>query len=545
MISYSFEVEIEFKTNSINMAEFERPIKYILKLLKPERFSFMDETSENLIRKLYIDTISPILYNSKINKIDFIYENKPKDFELENIKDFNHSITNKLNGVNYFLYYNYKKNFISLINQSTVEFLGHDITNNLKSDVLIQGELYHDLNTKTYTYYIFDVLKVNNKNNIVNLIHKERLGTFNQYYQTIEDNLKRKFMNIKYKIFYGLNNDPNDNYYDNLIQCLHSMANDNNVIDYKINDGLIFTPLDKYYKNTVTYKYKFPETLTIDFRVKFIRKVNEDIDVYGTYVNISDPNKNHQIIPDLFEYNGNKYVLLCDKNKNPELCKQIKDDDIVECHFDKNQLIFTPERIRHDKKNPNFVSVAQKIFRHILNPIELDKLIEIFKNTFDKSKSSSKKPISLLSRPDKLISNIDMDNVDTYVVANDNLDLGYIESNNINITLKIKLNSLIECVLFSVSPEYRSYDSEKKNLMLKIAKMQFNDNQNTLNNIKSLADAFNIDIYILEPLVNNKYHIIDRTFNKKYEDNKLCLIKIKNEYELIGYNVNNYEVYIY
>ena len=83
IIKEAVEIEIEFKTNkNVNEENVVIPIKYILKLLKPDRFSFMDELSEQNIRGIYSKAIS----FSNNTRPDFVYENKPINFKLENIK---------------------------------------------------------------------------------------------------------------------------------------------------------------------------------------------------------------------------------------------------------------------------------------------------------------------------------------------------------------------------------------------------------------------------------------------------------------------------
>ena len=397
----TFEVEIEFKDNkNVNMENLIIPIKYILKMLKIERFSFMDETSEYEIRRNYLKLFPDV----QSSHPKYIYENKPSNFKLEYINDFNHSITNKLNGINYFLFYNSFNNSLYLINSTKVEYLGKDKLNKLKRNFLIQGELYFEQNTKKYIFYIFDVLIVDG-NKVTNQFHKSRLDTFFPYFGIIDENLflNDKPITIQYKTFFGIDginkNDPNDNFYNNLIKCEYSLQKDaNGNIDMELNDGFIFTPLDRPYINKETYKYKFPETMTIDFSVKLSKKDNINF-YYSIYVY----NRKKQLIPFL----NNKYILMCSLSKNGNLCNDIKDNNIVECLFNSNEKVFTPYRIRDDKNLPNFYEVAESVFQDIIEPITLNKLENVFKDKFDRGVTiQSLPPPSKPSSPVKIVNSL-------------------------------------------------------------------------------------------------------------------------------------------
>ena len=554
----SFEVEIEFKTNK-NIDEYNVivPIKYILKLLKPERFSFMDESIEQSIRNEYLKSI-PFVTNSRP---DYIFENKPINFKLENIETFNHSITNKLNGVNFFLFFNYNKNSLYLINHSTVEYLGKDVTNKLKGNFLIQGELYHDVNSNKYTFYIFDTLIVNS-GKVIDDFHKTRLDKFFPYFNIIEENLfyTNKRINIQYKMFYGINgidpNNPNDNFYNNLMQCLYSLSKDKNGnIDMETNDGFIFTPLDTPYMNKITYKYKFPETMTIDFSVKYKETKN------NSYIfNVFTYNERKQSV----SFMSNKYVMTCDSNS--QLCNQIKNDTIVECFFDKNKHVFIPYRIRYDKTLPNFYKVASNVFEDIINPITLKNLEDTFRDKF--STKQTLQPKSIVKSPVIESESVRIKKIPTpkkYSPSNDDFlpilsktptpskistmstppkSPRYIDIENV--TLKVKLDSIFECVLFSVSPEYRTLsknDYDKRDQMFSTALEYFNKDKNKITDINYLATTFNVQIYIL----NNdgkRYQIIDKTENDG-NDNKLYILDYKKYYEVLGYTENGYDVFIF
>ena len=544
----SFEIIIRFKNEVYNFLNIKNPIKYVMKLLKPERFSFIEKNVEGFLRRQYLSVVNkfPIFNENKnpSNKLNYIFENKLKYFDISEIIGFKHSITNKLNGVNFFIYYINESNKFYLINQSSLDHLGQNSQNKLGSDFLIQGELYHDLNTNKYTFYIYDVLKVNN-DSIINSYHKERLESFKPYYDIFNTELQKlKNISLSYKIFYGIGNDPkNNNYYENLIECLETMKDKNGKIDMEKNDGLIFTPLDHQYENHFTYQYIFPKKLTIDFSVKFIKTEN-NIYQYDIYVfDIKDKTK---LIK--FEYENKKYGLICHYDKHPELCAKIKNDDIVECYFDTQQSVFIPYRIRHDKISPSEYKLAQISFKILLNPITLDRLVDLFKDTFNKKQPQQQpqpqQPQSQQNQQDMFLDFLPAISPDNDMEVG-KIDIDFIPINNMNITLKSRTNTLIESVLFSVSPEYRGMNYDEKITTLNTANKQFNNDENKLNDINLLSNSFNINIYILEPLKDDKFNIKKRTYNEQYKDNKLYIVEYENYYEVLGYKNNEYNVYIY
>ena len=223
-------------------------------------------------------------------------------------------------------------------------------------------------------------------------------------------------------------------------------------ITYNI-DGLIFIPLfnsvkgenpndkpnyigGKWFKN---FKWKPPEENTIDFKVKFIKEkiknkitdkifpytiVNEDgttiINKYKQLqllvgydskqdntidfcMRILDDNlnkeKGNEILfnPDderilhtsNIPYDLESKKIICVKDK-----LEIKDNDIVEMRYVEkdNRMLWEPLRIRNDKTEPQFFTVANNVWSTIVNPIsedlirnkiELNDVIEEYKKDSD------------------------------------------------------------------------------------------------------------------------------------------------------------------
>jgi hypothetical protein len=525
----TYEVEIEFNLNYEKdlYMNFYISLIYILKILYPEKigYLFIDKDYENKHREAYKKIFTrnnqfPQFYNKPNN---FILENKPKNFKLEDINTFNHSITNKLNGVNFFLFYSYDKNSLCLINHSTIEILGKDKKEELEGNIVIQGELFKE-NGKN-TFYIFDVLIIND-NSVINLNHKDRCKSFEpllHYFNDCINNQNRIQLVLEYKKFYGFLPSEN-NFYENLINCKNSLKKDyqDKSIDMEINDGFIFTPLNKPYINSETYKYKFPETMTIDFLVRLTNK-SDKTKYYDLYVY----NERKESVK--FMYKNRNYTMRC--SSESELFNLISDNMIVECKYDKTNNLFVPYRIRYDKILPNFYRVANDVFNDILNPITINVLEDLFKKSFYKESNILRKEVPKSS---------------------------YIQVKTISIenTLQVELKDILECVLYSVSPEYRNINTKyNKTEIYKSAISIFKESSNNIlseetSNLTLLAKNFNIKIYILkstkletEKLISKKYEILNESEN--VSENILYIVKNGNLLSVLGYKVGKYEVFIF
>lgn len=334
----TFELEIEYDKNA-TVSTVRKSLIKIFSILYPDRYSYIESSIESDVRGGYAKLFGKS-YKSNLGKSNFIYETKASNFKEYKMKSFNHSITNKLNGVNFFLFtYN---NGVYLLNHSTIDYVGKigDI-----STTLIQGELYKGV------YYVFDVLWVNGVD-VREFNHKKRLDEFEKYIHKFDE----LGVKLEYKIFYR-----SDNNYQNLMDCMSQLSLDKNgEIDMEMNDGFIFTPLNEPYMNTLTWKYKFPETMTNDFSV--------EKDPSGIW-NIFVYDQNKTLIP--FKYNGIEYKMKYDGH-------DIRNNMIVECHFNKNIGFFVPYRVRHDKVLPNFYKVAIDNFDDIMLPMTILDLKRIF-----------------------------------------------------------------------------------------------------------------------------------------------------------------------
>jgi hypothetical protein len=454
--------------------------------------------------------------------------------------------------------------------------------NEFDGDTLIQGELYYDNESKKKTFYIFDVLFINNKS-VINEDHPTRCKSFNNFLTIINKVMINNKIDLifQFKKFYGFDKNEN-NFYDNLINCEYIFRKINGKIDLETNDGFIFTPLDTPYINNITYKYKFPETMTIDFLVKFNKETNNS-KYYQLYVY----NENDEYIP--FNYNKNYYYLRVTRDNH--LFNEIYDKSIVECYYNSNLKLFTPYRIRYDKDKPNFHTVAKNVFYDIVNPITLNNLEDNFKSEFGINKINFKPPDVSLSfyEPKKNNKNTTIQKLnspqlqqlhplshssnlseitkekedkekdeekdeekETKEKKEEAIKEQVIQLKNkiINIdtiTNKKDFKNLLNCVLYAVSPEYRlsvSKNNIEAKYIYESALEYYNNDDKKINDINELSNDFNIHIDLLKSTeLSSKFIVINESNN--INNNIMYVLMDNDTYILLGYKQNEYDIYIY
>lgn len=135
--------------------------------------------------------------------------------------------------------------------------------------------------------------------------------------------------------------------------------------NYKF-DGIIFQPVGEYYtKGLPPRKWKPPALLTIDFLLKRDRDER-----YFPYVASREG---------IVKFTDDASVSATDYYGD-------YDGKIVECRYNKDRGHFEPIRIRYDKSEPNFITIAKDVWNDIRNPITLAQLKQ------DVLNSSKKRP---------------------------------------------------------------------------------------------------------------------------------------------------------
>lgn len=272
----------------------------------------------------------------------------------------------------------------------------------LKSSVNAVNEKYiFDCEIVNKNIYIFDILYCSTENKVSHLSTSERLRILENKKSNINKIELSENYNIKFKKHYKMGSD-----YKNTINKLM------NTKEYEI-DGLIFTE-DKPYSLMKTYKWKMPETQTIDFLVlkpldKMLNiapyKVKEEHDLLLLFttislndfqrLNLSHIDNYNKITEHIISNSGRKtvfpfafrplinvesYIYYHPKNSKTSMADII--DNI--CEFGCFKGKWSLKRIRKDRKQQidlglgygNYYTVAEDIYKFFLDPFPVEKLLE-------------------------------------------------------------------------------------------------------------------------------------------------------------------------
>ena len=359
-------IEIEYDLNIITTVDdVFKPVKYIFDIMYVKSHELLTtDQSKDIIHEFNKHVITfKKNRNLSINERDknniknskiINFEDKPVSFEetdISLVKTMNYYVTNKLNGVRYFLYIQNGKFY--LIGKSSkkddidlVWYFSNIEIPNFYGIYILDGEYFND------KYYAFDILYHDNeivtdelyKNRLVYLNQLIRYFSLHSFYQ----------VEIKY-IDYGILT----------YKVIEYMKKEFDDWDHD-NDGLIYTHIDSVYADKrdgkKTLKWKFDHHQSLDVKVKSVRDKHYkcfilDKDNDGKEINVE--------INDVINKKNN-YILYSST--------KFKDNDIVEISFDRIKKEFYPLRLRPDKINPNFITVAKSFWKDIQNPIPISLL---------------------------------------------------------------------------------------------------------------------------------------------------------------------------
>jgi len=275
----------------------------------------------------------------------FIGNNPITLTERNFIKDEQYYITKKLDGKRYLLYFS--EDGVSRVSSKNET----EKVSLPKSSKNIPGTV---LDTEYYKgkYYVFDILFFKDTDKRYTSL-KERIKLYNHITDKVVKS--KKLVSKKYYKTKDMCVD-----FPYMIRKYHK--------DIKLGelDGLILTPLSSYY--SPVYKWKPVELLSIDFKIKRIKKNNKLL------YHLLTPNGS------LFAPKNKKYsdVGILDLSEEPEVYKKYKDNSVVEFVFKDDT--FVPIRARPDKKNSNGMNVILDNFTEIIRPTDLNKLFCLKKN---------------------------------------------------------------------------------------------------------------------------------------------------------------------
>lgn len=355
----TYEVEAEFTNNVKDIREIIYPMKKIFEILYPDRFYMIPKEDGEDIR-------------NRRNYIRTAVNHRPRNIKRKDIPFMrNCAVTNKLNGVGYEMFLSVKG--IHLINSTNIDKLsGTDFG---YAGTVIEGEWWKG------GFFIFNCLAYKG-NDISHLPHSERLDRIQGIIPLLQETL-RDVCQVEMKLFINTGNLANDT--RDIMRYIYNRFGKDALEN---NDGIMYQP-----SLGTPLKFKFPSTMTIDFEI-----TNEEVFSDSKSYTVRVYTRNNQLIPFDGKYmyrTGEKSNLNINPkmvvHKDHPLFNQLTNGLIVECLYNKEFLYFIPERIRWDKKLPNFIEVALDIFKDIIHPIKLEELIDFFEKEEPKEKNVEEK----------------------------------------------------------------------------------------------------------------------------------------------------------
>lgn len=341
----TYEFEIEFKLyNNFDLTDIAtQSIENILPLLV---------SPENKVNTyLPINTQTAVRESFKNLRIK---EAKPVNISRQDIvpiRSSDYTVTNKLDGERFFIVFNIHG--AHAVNERIVDKL---TSKKFQSTSVLDTERFSEI------FYTFDCM-IYNGQDLTEKKHSERLT------------YAEKLVNNKIVIM--------KKFYDNVVSGTATLLRE---IDYNTNDGLIYTPNARYHSPDI-YKWKFPEKMSIDFKVK---KIEEG---YNLYDYIEDTEKRHREPKDHLFVGSDKFPLIY--GAIYESSEVLEENSIHEFTYDLTSSQFVRLRERPDKKRPNYCGVSMNVWNDIKNPFTKDELValldepiesDIFKNMPPKEK---------------------------------------------------------------------------------------------------------------------------------------------------------------
>lgn len=256
---------------------------------------------------------------------------QPVTFNKENYhQNIVYFLSYKLDGIRKLLYIKRNNKSFTLNSKSEKE----NIILPGKTTEILDGSVL-DCEYYKGKYYVFDILSYKHEDTT-----KENFSDRYVKYKDVVKILDSK--KVFSKIFYK----PEKSIYETF-SILESMRK-----NYPLKtDGLIFTPDVFYHSNIKTLKWKPPEEITIDFKVK-----KQD----NKLILLKQDNSR-------FLYKGIKTLL--------DIPKNIKDKAIYEFTFDVKNKQFIIGRMRPDKTKSNHISVIISNLKTILKPPLMNKIL--------------------------------------------------------------------------------------------------------------------------------------------------------------------------
>lgn len=361
----TFEVEIESISESHDVFDvMEKSLTYV----------FKNTSNLPLIQRAAIFKVHNGIFNNFADdKMIGKYENKPINLKLTDfitkmpeidrryaIPEW--AITVKYDGIRKFLFCWNGKLFL-LYPPYDIQYIG-PVKN--RRTCLLDGELIENEGEKQF--YAFDVLFYDGDHR-----HKSfdiRLKVLNDAVKNIQSQhltvvKKKYYMEDKENLRFYSTADviPKKDVYHYIGNAL-----DDSLLlpaDGIFTDGIILQPIKQTYSQAQVKKWKPKDQLTIDFLFK--KKKGASKGEFSLYVGARDK-KTGKTTTQLFK-KGKMFdgTIKIDSDRQGDVPYE---GFVVECVW--AGKTFEPERIRFDKREPNFIDVANSVWRDIQNPITSD-----------------------------------------------------------------------------------------------------------------------------------------------------------------------------
>lgn len=330
--SYEVELDLMIKNNKLSSSNIKKlldNILFIKKILLESDNILSNEEKYDIIRNYKI-----LVYGVNDSSKQFLYSMQPISINLQNILDDlpnKYSITDKADGEKYCLYI-YNNNLYLISNNLNIKKTIYK-TKNLDNTIL-EGEYIYLRDKQKYIFMIFDCLffkgndirntnyledRLDYINNVLDEMNINKYYKYSKYNKKIEikkiqDKLKEHYTNEMINFYNVLNTSINTNetnsitfypkffihpmninmmnvYMYSYIIWNNCTKNKDILCPYKL-DGIIYTGLNQKYTNDKRehkypiYKYKPPETNSIDVYIRFKknRNTNKDYIVYDNTV---------------------------------------------------------------------------------------------------------------------------------------------------------------------------------------------------------------------------------------------------------------------
>lgn len=278
--------------------------------------------------------------------------------------------------------------------------------------------------TKNQKGYVMDDYKSNKEYNIDNIIsfHDKQLKNYMQNIN-LDLDIEKEYPLIRRKYFLPVSGAKSWEIFKYSAFLWDKYSNDSAMKFPYLLDGLIYHPLEQAYITSAKdsklfeYKWKPPEKNSIDFYISFEkdRDTGKTLTVYDNSIDDHVKNKSYKICnlyvgkkgkfgeqPTLFrEENGGYITHLFLKNGEPVDVDNnlINDNTVVEFYYKNDPELderyqWIPIRTRYDKtesvlkhrkKYGNYIDVANKVWRSIINPILMTDFEDLAKGNDEKT----------------------------------------------------------------------------------------------------------------------------------------------------------------